>query len=563
MTRSMVRVADFETTTDPDDCRVWAYSICDIPTLSVTYGTSLYDFFREIWNQNSIVYFHNLAFDGSFILDSLLNHHYVHTTEQFVRKGEFTTLISKDGKFYSITVRWPNGKQTEFRDSFKKLPMGVSRIAKAFQLEESKLKIDYDAPRPIGHTLTDEEIDYITNDVVIVAKALMQQFDSGMTRLTVGSDSLHMYKKLNPSFDKEFPVLPYDMDADIRLAYRGGFTYADTRFKGKVVGNGKVYDVNSLYPSVMYNCLLPYGFPVWCDGAPEISDEYPLYIASITFTAKLKPNHIPCIQLKASSFYLPTDYVSDISEPTTMSLTNVDFDLWSEQYDMEVLSWNGAWLFHGEKGFFRDYIDYWMDIKQKSTGGLREIAKLHLNALYGKFATNPDVTRKIPELENHILRLHTGDAELRNPVYTPMGVFITAYARDKTIRAAQDHYDIFAYADTDSLHLLTDTHPNDLDIDSQRLGAWKHEKDFDSAIFVRAKCYSEHTGICHCDLEESSDHDRGCGYETHVAGLPAAVAKDVRFDDFYDGHVFPGKLLPKRVPGGIVLLDVGFTLNTN
>ena len=37
-------------------------------------------------------------------------------------------------------------------------------------------------------------------------------------------------------------------------------------------------------------------------------------------------------------------------------------------------------------------------------------------------------------------------------------------------------------------------------------------------------------------------------------------ADRVTFDDLENGHVFTGKLLPKRVPGGIVLTEVGYTL---
>ena len=150
---------------------------------------------------------------------------------------------------------------------------------------------------------------------------------------------------------------------------------------------------------------------------------------------------------------------------------------------------------------------------------------------------------------------------MRKPVYTGMGVFITAYARDVTIRAAQAHYDIFAYADTDSLHLITDKLPTDLDIHPTRLGAWKHESDFIDARFMRAKCYVELEDRCTCGrLQGQGGHDRACGYVSHIAGLPVEIADRVTFDGLEKGHVFTGKLLPKRVPGGIVLTEVGYTL---
>ena len=53
-----------------------------------------------------------------------------------------------------------------------------------------------------------------------------------------------------------------------------------------------------------------------------------------------------------------------------------------------------------------------------------------LNSLYGKFATNPDITPKLPYLkEDGSVGYRLGEKETRDPVYTPMGCFITAWAR--------------------------------------------------------------------------------------------------------------------------------------
>ena len=149
-------------------------------------------------------------------------------------------------------------------------------------------------------------------------------------------------------------------------------------------------------------------------------------------------------------------------------------------------------------------------------------------------------------------------------MYTAMGVFITSYARDITIRAGQKLYPYFLYADTDSLHLLdgwepaADTewckacdgpgfHPKDLDVHPTRLGAWKHEYDFSEAFFARAKAYTElrTDGV----------------YETHISGMPTEVSRNITFDDYTNGRTFDGNLKQRAVPGGVVLVDSGFTLN--
>ena len=83
-----------------------------------------------------------------------------------------------------------------------------------------------------------------------------------------------------------------------------------------------------------------------------------------------------------------------------------------------------------------------------------------------------------------------------------MGSFITAYAREKTIRTSQaikdysiQKYgkDLYIYSDTDSIHTLLSIEElkQFCDIDPVKLGAWKHEGSFTKARFVRLKCYLE------------------------------------------------------------------------
>ena len=541
-------MADFETTTTADDCRVWVWGVCSINNPSVfEWGIDIASFCEWLWKHDNVTFFHNLAFDAGFLMDYIMKEGYTWVAEN-PRPGQFTTLISNMGKFYSIEIHWTNGATTELRDSLKKLPMSVRAVAKTFGMDEGKGDIDYHLPRPVGYIPTPEEIDYLRRDVQIPAKALAEQISQGMTRLTVGADSLEEYKELagKKMFDKNFPVLADDMDAEIRLAYRGGFTYADPRFSGERVGAGRVYDVNSLYPYIMYDRVLPYGIPRFFEGRPEKTETHPLYITSVTFLAKLKKDHIPCIQIKNNRMFLQTEYQTEITDPVTMFCTNVDLELWEKHYDIDYLSWNGGWAFKASAGFFADYIDKWMKVKETSEGGMRMIAKLHLNSLYGKFATNPNVTGKYPVLEDDIVKLKQGEPETRNPVYTAMGVFITAYARSLTITAAQENYDVFAYADTDSLHLVTDHEPRNLDIHPTRMGAWDHEGNFTEALYMRPKAY--------CELMESGK------YSTHIAGVPESITDKLTLDDLKSGTFFEGKLTPLRVPGGIVLKDVGFTL---
>lgn len=578
--------ADFETKTS-EPTRVWHWGVIDISNPdenALEWGTEIETFLDKCMEQNSLMEFFNLKFDGHFIIDWLLRNGYEHVEkdrDRPLRKRQFTTLISHTNKFYTMTVHWETGHTTEFRDAAKKFPnMSVASVAKAFKMAISKGDIDYDKERPIGYEPDDNEIEYLDRDVRIVAKALRETMDNGMTRLTIGSDALAEYKRViggEQRFRNIFPLLSEDMDSEIRRAYRGGFTYLADRFKGKRLGCGIVLDVNSLYPSVMYNEVLPYGTPEYVPGKVTPTERRPLTIFSVTFTAKIKKDHIPCIQIKGSSIFGATEYLKEIDEPTTLMVTNVDWDLYLEQYDVTVYAYGGGWRFKGVKGLFKDYIDKWSKIKAESEGGQREIAKMFLNSLYGKFASNPNVTGKIPVLENNRVRYVQGKQATKEPIYTAAGVFITSYARALTIRAAQASYEHFAYADTDSLHLLGDhwkvekgadgkpmltNPPANVDIHPSRMGAWKFEYAFQESHFVRAKVYLER-------LSDKNVHRDDCqpdcqlrhNYKTAFAGMPQGTAGKLGFEDLVEGRVIEGKLSPRSVEGGVILEKIPFTLN--
>ena len=551
--------ADFETITHAPT-RVWLWGAIDTAEADdgqLHWGTDIESFFEHCQRENARYDFFNLKFDGHFMVDWLLKAGYQHVElnpeDGPPHKGQFSiSMAAMGGKFYSLIIGWPNGVVTEFWDAAKKFPanMGVRGVAKAYKLDVSKGEMDYHKERHAGYQPDAEELDYLDRDVRIIAKALAILFAQDMKKMTTGADALAAYKDIvggNKAFRQVFPLLSEDIDAEIRKAYRGGWTYLADRFKMKQLGCGLVLDVNSLYPSVMYYEPIPYGEPVHVDGLPKTNARYPLSIFTVTFTAKLRKNHVPCIQIKGTSIFGATEYLSEIRQPTMITVTSVDWELYNEQYEIDVLAFHDGYLFKAATGMFNAYIDKWMAIKATTTGGQREAAKSQLVNLYGKFATNPDVTGKIPVLDGELVKYVRGTEQKKDPVYTAAGVFITAHARAKTIRAAQANYHRFVYADTDSLHMLGTEWPTGILIHPSDLGAWKFEYYFTEALYVRSKVYLE--------------REITCGrMRTAFAGLPKAVAANLTFDDIWDGHEIPGKLQPVSVEGGIVLKDVTYTV---
>ncbi len=192
-------VADFETVNSKDDCRVWAWALTEIEgdCSSVEFGNDMETFLERMsYFKGERVYFHNLKFDGKFIIDYILKEGWQWVpVESEASICTFTTLISDMNQFYTIHLHFDETHDVEFCDSLKVVSLPVAKIPAAFGLEVQKLDLDYNAPREVGHVLTDQEKEYIAHDVIVVAQAMKIMLDAGNDRITAGSNALASYKK--------------------------------------------------------------------------------------------------------------------------------------------------------------------------------------------------------------------------------------------------------------------------------------------------------------------------------------------------------------------------------
>lgn len=578
---------DFETTTDENDCRVWAYALCEIEKPeNFIYGNCIDDLINWCREQkdNVDLYFHNLKFDGAFITYWLETNGFQWIPDiKDAADNTYTTLITNMGAWYSIEiyfeVKGHHRNKVRIYDSLKILNFSVEDIAEGFGLPISKLELDYTTYREPGHKLTQHEIDYIRNDVEIVARALNFFFKQGHTKMTIGSDALAHFKSMCPDFRNLFPVLDYDIDRDIRQSYKGGFTYLNPLYKEKEGGSGWTLDVNSLYPYILSSTVLPVRVPLPFEGKYEYDPQYPLYVQTISCRFNIKPGKIPSIQIKSSFSFKPNEYLeSSNGELVCLVLTNPDLELFFDQYEVEDIQWQGGWKFQGVEGLFSDFISYWTKKKiqadKEGRKPLRMLAKTIMNSTYGKFGTNPLGAKKRPYIGDdgalHELYL---DIEERKPIYVPVAAFCTAYARCKTIRTSQairdwsiknKGYDAYIYSDTDSISVSRlDLHDLQeigkfVDIDNYELGKWKIETRFYRSKWLKSKCYLK-------TLNNGKN-------SVTVAGLPKKLGHIVNYEnfkvgfntaDFTDEEIGKKgrKLTYKHVPGGVILVPTDFSIN--
>lgn len=508
-------------------------------------------------------------------------------------------------------------RRVSLMDSYKIVPMSLKKVAKDFLgYDMSKDGIDHNIIRSKNYKLEEKEKEYLYEDVKVlkdfISLALLEgvevtpNYKLYFDKMTTASQALNEYKTIleqiyndneyktiqafNEGFktsldfvkDQEskgkkvninkdmlfsgvFPQLHPNVDCYLRQSYYGGITWKNSNKLNELKQNGVdlkglVYDVNSLYPSVMRTKLLPYGQPKFYEGgynsvAQFVKDQYPLYIQRIRVKMfDLKPGKMPNVQIRESVNFKATEYQTsnryydeelkeEKYEECVFTFTSVQLDRFLDSYNTPMgIEYIDGYLFKGSYGIFDKYIDTFMQLKETGKGAKKATAKLCLNSLYGKFGTNPQREERIVEFYDGVFSTTNRDEEgnlleyLSDSVYLPMASFITAYARDVLINAVNSVFDRFLYCDTDSIHILGNEIP-DIPIHDSKLGYWKLEGKFVDAKYIGAKRYAEliedDEGNKHWDI-------KCCGVSTDII----AQMDDIKVFDVCE---YNGKQLNKLI----------------
>lgn len=417
------------------------------------------------------------------------------------KKDSFGTFISGRGEWFNITIRHNN----------------FVRILDASKFVKGAKNLSEDLNECLARTKA------------VLVLALNYKPDAS----TMGQIIMEDFRKqVGSVYRSSFPFLSaYDATA-LREAYFGGWVYLNPIYQDIHTGQVIELDKNSMYPTMLKTKKLPCGRPTWFDGkAPKGS----LAIQEVRLDCTLKDGMLPVLRRERFSRIATEPFVLETDGLEPFALTLEELELVKEHYDIEDIRYLGGWTFRDAGSAFADYVDKWTKIKveAKKSGdkATYSLSKLFLNGLVGKFASLPFGRESKPYIaDNGVLRLEELDAKALNQVYTPVSIFVNAYARCDLVTTIEKMRslgfkkyarDVFVYSDTDSI--FTTLTPDDLDelnldIDATRLGAWKFEGMYADARFIKTKEYItlDTTGLSHAT----------------IAGLPKKVAEQLKFADF-------------------------------
>lgn len=615
---SHMYVADFETCDDDKDYKidkktglmiknqkVWLAGFKNLETMKSSYFTSLDDFMGAILsrgdNQNTEFAFHNLKFDGSFIVPWLYDNGYTvsHTKPQ---PNQFSILVDERNSWYTITIQTTKRRRVLIWDSLKLFPTALEYLPDIYSTPTHKIREDkewYEEKRPEGYTPNERDLLYFENDLQVPAETLNKHIEHYGLRFkkTQASQSFYNFEQTFKAWKWRFPALTTEQDNAIRKAYWGGISHVPEDKSGSDFYRIGIYDINSSYPDKAANFKLPYGDCVKEFGEGQHPDMSKFWIAEALVTFTLKPNHLPCIPKKG---VIEGDAVEDKELDVEkwldnshgiakLRFSNIDYATIQESYDFKVLRWcwsmHWAWKVHKEVAKFvnmnNDIKVKYSKLAKKETdpqkkaeySTMRNRAKIDNNSFYGKFGEEIIKKGKTPYKEDgEIVWKQDREDETSEGKrkFLPVAIAITAWGRQQLVKMWNVLGEHALYCDTDSLHYLLDGQAKIeqaqkdglFTVDAEKLGAWKHEGNAIRGRYLRAKCY----------MELMDEGDGKTKLEATVAGLPAdkhtgqfsKKRSCLNWDNFHIGHkVSPSesnKLRTVRTPSGNKLLPTGFEI---
>ena len=451
------------------------------------------------------------------------------------------------------------GVQFETVDNWVKTNSSISMLGKKLlrlkAITENELKTDFDYlkhnlkedltdkqareyAQKIFDSLTDEEITYIKNDVIILAKSvyyysdLFKGFD--YTKKTFTSNILESYNTNDlTSFQllnrigqgkekREVRYTDYQFNNQnfydyLKPFYRGGLNFYNQYYVGKIISSGVFsMDIHSSYPYAMHHFKIPTYIKDYesHDTPEEIEvnindDEYSLYQLSKETFDNVILSKIKSVMLKQIlvKYYSTNDFIN-INSYTFRMLNNI------LGLKFETIPAYSRVTFTTEYFGSRDQIEEYY--KVKTQGGYNEKlifnspydiektnvkndvlysreeidnSKVNLNGLYGIPALRPyfNLFRKDEQGEYYNIENGHKNAE-RNIVFS---IFVTSVSFWNLLNplkylTQKEIDDNFIYCDTDSLYFKKKIQHKIADelFTEFELGTWDLEHDHLSKFYV-------------------------------------------------------------------------------
>ena len=557
---------------------IWQFAIND----NVIYSRFWIDFLRLIEklenklntseNLRLIIYVHNLSYEFQYIY------------KMFNWSSVFA--ITERKPIYAL-----NKNGIEFRCSYILSGYNLDTLAK--NLENKTVKklvgnLDYNLIRHNKTELTEKELEYCFNDVLIVTQYINEQIKEFGTIANIPLTQTGKVRNFTKNKCFSIPEYKYfikELTLDVleyqklNMCYSGGFTHSNAINTNIKLENVSSYDFTSSYPFVMLSEKYPMskGRKIKITSQKMFLDCLNNYCCLFSIRLfNVKPKTMNENILQASKCYNTKKAIINNGrivecEQTETILNEIDFYNITQFYHYDNFEVDDFYIY--EKNYLpKPIIESILELYGKKTtlknvsGKEKEYlhSKEMLNSIYGMCVTN---TMKQQIIFNSGVWGKDSDFNLNESVenynkdrnrflFYPWGVWVTSYARKNLFNGILNMGNDYIYSDTDSLKILNrekhldyfENYNKQVEIKLKNMCEY-YNIDFNLCKPKTIKGVEKLIGVW--DFEETYKHFKTLGakryliendsgnYEITIAGLPKnAISYIIKYAEENKKDVF-------------------------
>lgn len=421
-----------------------------------------------------ICYVHNLSFEF-----------------QFMRKWFNWESV------FAVKDRTPIKAMTEqgieFRDSYILSGLPLKLVAENLTSHSIKKLVgdlDYSLVRTEVSRVTDKELGYMLNDVIILIYYIEEQMqlygnisqipltNTGRVRKAVKEKAFNKDNRFLTQRQMSMLTLTPDLYIKLKRAFAGGFTHANKNYIGKIVQDVQSMDFTSSYPTVLLSSnRYPMSRPLeyhFIDNKKFIRDlhnQKMMFFFTATFKELVTKIDFENYLSKSKCF--DTEGLVEnngrvwMAEKLSVTICSIDFEIIEKCYDWLEVEFSDITMYtcnYLPKYMLESVIEFY---QQKTTlKGVKEkereylLYKGMLNSLYGMTVTDiakPEITYT-QEWGKTLVDLPQVIDDYNNDkyrfLYYPWGVVVTALARQNLWTGILELKKDYVYSDTDSVKFI-------------------------------------------------------------------------------------------------------------
>lgn len=440
--------------------RTWEQFVKDIEYISTYYKTNK--------NRRFVIYVHNLSYEFQFI--------------RHLFKWEEVFSVEQRKPVYACTT-----SGIEFRCSYILSQYSLENVGnnlKKYKINKLKGDLDYDKIRHSDTPINEKEKQYVINDGLVVMSYIQELIEykgditkipltgTGFTRMLCKENCLKSDKYRN--IINKLTLRPEEYK-QLKRAYQGGFTHANSLYVQSIVHNVHSFDFTSSYPSVLIAEKYPMskGKTIQIKNLNDFKEKLNKYCCLFDIEFDNIESSVDFEHYIArSKCWKIEDYTLDNgrvvkAKKLGITITEQDYFIIEKMYKWKHTKIYNFTIYMRDylpKEFIKTITTLYKDKTQLKNIKEREVeydvSKKLLNSCYGMCVTDPAKDETIyndswiSQPRNTIEAINQYNSSKNRFLFYPWGVWITAYARKNLFTGILEFKNDYVYSDTDSIKVV-------------------------------------------------------------------------------------------------------------